>query len=121
MNAHERGAVVQRSKLRQLVDLRDHLVVNEDGPVEVLPALHDAMPNGVDFRKGIDGLGRSLGQRFEHQRHRVVMIGHFRIDDLLVLVKTMLVKSLGGTHALADALRQKLMLLNVDQLVLQGR
>ena len=57
----------------------------------------------------------------EHERHGVVVVGHFGVDDFLVLIEAVLVKRLGGTDALADALRQQLLLLDVDQLVLQGR
>ena len=44
-----------------------------------------------------------------------------RVDDHLVLVEAVLVERLGGAHAFTDALRQKLVALDVHQLVLQGR
>lgn len=51
------GLVVQRSKLCQFVDLGDDIVIDEHGAIEVLAALHYAVPHGVDVVQRVDGLG----------------------------------------------------------------
>ena len=35
----------------------------------------------IDFLERVDGLRRPARQRFEDERHRIVMIGHLGIDD----------------------------------------
>ena len=121
VDAHERRLVVQRRELRQLVDLLDDVVVDKHRAIEVLASLHDAMAYRIDFLERVDGLRRPARQRFEDERHRIVMIGHLGIDDLFVLIEAVLMERLGRTYPLADALRKQLLLLHVDQLVLQGR
>ena len=112
---------MQGRKLGQLVDLGDDVLVDEDRSVEVLAALHDAVPDGVYLGQGVHGLGGTARKRLQHKRHRVVMVGHVRVDDALVLVKPVLVEGLGRPNPLADALGEQLLPLHVEQLVLQGR
>ena len=59
MDAHKRGTVVQGRQLGKLVDLRDDIVVDENGAIEVFASLHDAMTDRVD-----------LGQRSDQRRPR---------------------------------------------------
>ena len=47
---------MQRRELRQLVDLGDDIVIDEHGAIEVLVALHYAVPHGVDVVQRVDGL-----------------------------------------------------------------
>ena len=98
--------VVQRRELGQLVYLVDDVLVDEDRAVEVLAALNDAVPHGVDLVEGVDGLRRARRERFQYERHGVVVVGHLGVDDLLVLVEAVLVEGLRRAHALADALRE---------------
>ena len=121
VDAHEGGTVVQRRELGQLVYLVDDVLVDEHRAVEVLAALNDAVPHGVDLVERVDGLRRARRERFQDERHGVVVVGHLGVDDLLVLVEAVLVEGLRRAHALADALREQLVLLHVHQLVLQGR
>ena len=112
---------MKRSELGELVDLRDHIVVNEHGAVEVLAALHDTVADRVDLVEGVDRLVRTGRQRLEDERHRIVVVAHLRVDDRLVLVETVLVEGISGTHALADALGEQFVRFHVDELILQGR
>ena len=120
-DSHERRLVVQGRELCQLVDLGDDVVVDEHRPVEVLAALHDAVPHGVDLVERVDGAVGTARHRLQHQRHRFVVVGHLRVDDRFVVVKPVLVERLGRAHPLADALGEQLLALDVEQLVLQGR
>ncbi len=108
-------------ELGKLVDLLDDVVVDEDRTIEVLPALNDAVTDGVDLVERFDGLIGSRCERFENERHGVVVIVHLRVDDGFVLIETVLVERPGGTDAFANSLRKNLMRLNVDKLVLQRR
>ena len=121
MDAHKRRAVVQRRQLGKLVDLRDDIVVNENGAIEVFAALHDAMTDGVDLGKRRDRGVLARDQGFKHERHSVVMVRHLRVDDHFIIVKTVLVERLGRTDALANALGHERMRFNIDKLVLQRR
>ena len=119
LDAHERGLVVQRRELRQLVDLGNDIVIDEHGAIEVLAALHYAVPHGVDVVQRVDGLGGAARQRLQHEGHGGVVIGHGGVDDHLILVDAVLVEGLGGTDTLADALGEHFMGFNIDELVLQ--
>ena len=121
MDAHKRGTVVQRRQLSKLVDLRDDIVVDENGTIEVFASLHDAMTDGVDLGKRSDRGVLARDQGFKHERHSVVMVRHLRVDDHFVIVKTVLVERLGRTDALANALGHERMRFNIDKLVLQRR
>ena len=121
MDAHKRGTVVQRRQLGKLVDLRDDIVVDENGTIEVFASLHDAMTDGVDLGKRSDRGVLARDQGFKHERHSVVMVRHLRVDDHFVVVKTVLVERLGRTDALANALGHERMRFNIDKLVLQRR
>ena len=80
LDAHERGLVVQRSELCQFVDLGDDIVIDEHGAIEVLAALHYAVPHGVDVVQRVDGLGGAARQRLQHEGHGGVVIGHLGVS-----------------------------------------
>ena len=88
----------------KLVDLRDDIVVDENGAIEVFAALDDAMTDSVDLGKRSDRGVLARDQGFKHERHSVVMVRHLRVDDHFIIVKTVLVERLGRTDALANAL-----------------
>jgi hypothetical protein len=121
LDAHERRLVVQGRELGQLVDLGDDVVVDDDGAIEVLAALHHAVPDGVDVVEGVDGLVRTGGERLEHDGHGGVVVFHGLVDDELVVIDAVLVEGLGGADPLADALGKHLLGLDIDELVLQRR
>ena len=121
MDAHKRSAVVQRRQLGKLVDLRDDLIVDENGTIEVFAALHDAVTDGVDLGQRSDSGALARDQGFQHERYSVVVVRHLRVDDHFVIVKTVLMERLGRTDALANALGHERMRFNIDKLVLQRR
>ena len=75
-DSHDGGLVVQRRELGHLVDLAYDVLVDDDGAVEVLAALHDAVSNRVDLVEGVDCLRGAACERLEHERHGMVVIGH---------------------------------------------
>ena len=121
MDAHKRRTVMQRRQLGKLVDLRDDLIVDEHGAIEVLAALHDAMTDRVDLGQRRDSGALARDQGIEHERDSVIVVRHLRVDDHFVIIKTVLVERLGRTDALANALGHERMRFNIDKLVLQRR
>ena len=121
MDAHERRTVMQRGQLGKLVDLRDDIVIDEHGTVEVLAALHDAMTDRVDLGQRRDSGALARDQGIKHERDSVIVVRHLRVDDHFVIIKTVLVERLGRTDALANALGHERMRFNIDKLVLQRR
>ena len=108
------------AELCQFVDLGDDIVIDEHGAIEVLAALHYAVPHGVDVVQRVDGL--VVGPLVSASNTRAMaalVIGHGRVDDHLILVDAVLVEGLGGTDTLADALGEHFMGFNIDELVLQ--
>ena len=77
------------------------------------------MTHRVDFGKRRDGGIFAGHQRIEHQRHSVVVVGHLRVDDHFVVVKSMFMERLGAANAFANALGHERMRFNIDELVFQ--
>ena len=95
--------------------------VDENGAIEILASLHDAMTDRVDLGQRRDSGALARDQGIKHERDSVIMVRHLRVDDHFVIIKTVLVERLGRTDALANALGHERMRFNIDKLVLQRR
>ena len=118
-DSHDGCFVVKRCELCHLVDFIDDVLVDDNGTVEILSALDDAVPNRINLIERVDGLGWTAGKRFKDQHDSCIMIGHGHFFTVLVATEPEFVDSMIRTDAVAKTLREQLLRFNFDELILE--
>ena len=120
-NALHRSAIVQRSQLGQLLDLGNHILVDNDGLIEVVAAMNDTMTHRVDLAKRGDNGLVARGQKLKNLMNCCDMVRKVHLHYLIILVHTVLDERSVGANTIANALGDDSTGLYMNQLKLKGR
>ncbi len=123
-NAVEIGWVVEWRELAHLLDFLDDVVGDERRQDELLAPVDDPMPNRDDLVDPLHDAPLRVGEQREHAAHRLVVTVHLGVERDLPIALRLLddpALSLGDTDALGNPLRDDLLSLCVDELVLERR
>ena len=77
--------IVERRKVVTRLDCLQHFVIDDNGAGEFLAAVHNAVPDCIDFIQRLDYAVAGIRKRVNHKLHSHGMIRHRRLDSNLVL------------------------------------
>ena len=120
-NALDGRRVMQRRELRAELDIGNDLVIREDGLAELLPTMHDTMPDCANLVQALDAGVRILDEHIKDHLDGNEMVFHRLLEDALVVLVPVLDKGVGLPDLLAQATRHELFGLRIDDLVLERR
>ena len=122
LDADDVGGVVQGGQRIALLDGGHHLVGDQDRLGELLAAVDHPVAHRVDLLHGADNAVLLVHQGVEHGLNGLRVGGHSHVGVLDGVLAGGLIGELAvDADALAQALRQHLLGVRVEKLVLQGR
>ena len=113
------GGVMQRSQIRTLNNLVEHLLVDQHAAGEFLAAMHHAMTNGVDLLIILDTTVSRVSQDTQDKLDTLLMTGDILLEDhLLAILVRQFQESAGQADLLDSTLGHHVARSHIKQFVL---